>query len=113
MSKKVVSKEVDSLLQHGEGATIEERIAGLVLDSLSKKLRECEEEIYQYEVKYGMSFVEFKRAWEKDKILNKYSHEIERDFMIWEGLEVERKKWLAKIRKLHQRRKSSLIAVTG
>ena len=104
MDIKDIPEEIASLIQYGEGETMEERIKGLVIDSLCKKLRECEEEIYQYEIKYGMNFDEFKRAWEEDKIPGKYSHQIERDFMVWEGLEVERRKWLTKIRELRYNR---------
>ncbi|MBU0567581.1 hypothetical protein KJ693_04310 [bacterium] len=78
-----------------EGDTLERKISNLVDDNLLKRLRECEEEIYKFEVKYRMPFPEFKQAWEKDEIPDKYSHRIERDYMVWEGLEVEKKKWLS------------------
>ncbi|MCD6167620.1 hypothetical protein J7K19_13120 [bacterium] len=108
MDIKDMPEEITSLVQYGEGETVTEKIKGLVIDSLCKKLRECEEEIYQYEIKYGMDFDEFKRAWEEDKIPRRYSHQIERDFMVWEGLEAERRKWLSKIKELLHNNKIAL-----
>jgi hypothetical protein len=40
-----------------------------------------------------MTFTEFAEAWESDEIPNKWSHRVERDHMIWEGLEAEKRRW--------------------
>lgn len=45
-----------------------------------------------------MDYKGFKEAWEKGAIKRKHSHEVERDFMEWEGFVTERKKWLNVLR---------------
>jgi len=35
----------------------------------------------EFEAKHGMQFEEFATKWKADKIPNRYSHEIERDYM--------------------------------
>jgi hypothetical protein len=47
-----------------------------------------------------MTFKDFKIEWSKGKIAKKHSHEIERDYMEWEGFEEEKKHWLSTIRKI-------------
>ena len=41
-----------------------------------------------------MKFEEFRRAWEAEKIKDKYSHEVEADYIEWEALEMEKERWL-------------------
>lgn len=67
----------------------------LVSADLARRLRECKREIGDFELKYRMTFTEFTEAWESDEIPNKWSHQVERDYMIWEGLEAEKRKRLA------------------
>ena len=55
-------------------------------------LKECEEYLFRYESKYGMDFPTFVELWEQGEIPNKRSHEVERDFMEWEGFVMERSK---------------------
>lgn len=62
------------------------------------RLKECEELIFTFEARYGMDFNDFKKAWEDGKIKNKHSHQVEKDFMEWEGFESERIKWLNALR---------------
>jgi hypothetical protein len=62
---------------------------------LAKRLWDCEHEIGDFELRYGMTFAEFAEVWEGDVIPNKWSHQVERDYMVWEGLEAEKRKWLA------------------
>jgi hypothetical protein len=73
------------------------------------QLQECEEEIRQYELKYGMTFPEFAEAWERGEIPKRWSHPVERDYMEWEGLEAERKKWLSLLKNLPSTDKKASI----
>jgi len=52
------------------------------------------------ELKYRMTFAEFAEAWEQGAIAGRWSHAVERDYMEWEGLEEERRQWLARLRAL-------------
>jgi hypothetical protein len=67
---------------------------------LQSQIRACEREIETYELKYGMICAEFVEAWEQGAIADRRSHAVERDHMEWEGLEEERRQWLARLRAL-------------
>jgi hypothetical protein len=47
-----------------------------------------------------MICAEFVEAWEQGAIADRRSHAVERDHMEWEGLEEERRQWLARLRAL-------------
>lgn len=89
-----LSEELIDKLKIVEGGEFGEKILNLLETNALMKLKECEEQIFVFESKYGMEFENFKKAWEKGVIKGKHSHEVERDFMEWEGFESERKKWL-------------------
>jgi len=82
------------------GKTYEEKIEMLALDSFVSKLKECNEEIFEFETKYGMSFDEFEKAWDEDEIRDKHSHEVETDYIEWEAIEQEKSRWLSVLRKM-------------
>ena len=58
------------------------------------RLKECEESLFQFESRYGMDFESFTKAWDEDEISEKHSHEVERDYMEWEGFHGEKRKLL-------------------
>jgi hypothetical protein len=89
-----------SYLRHIEGETTDEKLLALLSAYLSSQVRQCEEEIAEYELKYQMTFDQFAAAWESGLIADPHSHEVERDYMEWEGLEAEKGKWLALLRAL-------------
>ena len=95
-----LSKEILEFFDYIEGDTPGKKIIKLIRSDLARRLRECEEEIYKFEIKYGSTFREFADAWERGEIENKYSHWVERDYMVWEGLDAEKKKWLELLKKL-------------
>ena len=47
-----------------------------------------------------MTFEEFKDLWDKGEIKDKYSIEVEADYIEWEALEMEKRHWLALLRRL-------------
>ena len=95
---------VVEMLEHLDGETQEQRVLSLVASDLENRLRECEREIGEYELKHRTMFSEFSQAWREGKIPDPWSHDVERDYMVWEGLEAERRKWLSALRKLDQLR---------
>ncbi len=90
-----LSEKVYDKLEVVEGKEIDEKIFHLLETNALMRLKECEEHIFKFEAKYRMDFKGFKSAWEKGDIKPKYSHQVERDFMEWEGFVTERKKWLS------------------
>ncbi|GAG86578.1 unnamed protein product [marine sediment metagenome] len=98
-----IPNSMKEILQFAEGKTIQEKLARLLLSDLENRLRSCTERLYEFEKKYGLEFKEFKEAWEKDKVPEKFSYEIERDYMEWESLEDEHDLLLSKLREMKER----------
>lgn len=93
LSEKLIDK-----LKIIEGKEINEKIFSLLETNAIMRLKECEDLIFAFEAKYGMDFNGFKKTWEDGNIKNKHSHQVEKDFMEWEGFESERIKWLNTLR---------------
>ena len=83
-----------------QGRDIQEKLSRLVENNLLLQIKECEELIFKFESKYGMDFENFAALWEADGIKNRHSHEVERDYMEWEGFAQERTKLLNALRSL-------------
>ena len=98
-----LSEELFDKLKIVEGKKLDEKINNLLETNALMRLKECEDEIFECESKYGMDFEGFKEVWKTKSIKEKHSHEIERDFMEWEGFEFERKKWLNTLRYIKKR----------
>ena len=81
-----------------EGDRFDEKLLRLLETNALMRLKECEERLFGFESKYGMDFDSFTKAWKDGDIKDKHSHTIERDYMEWEGFELERKKWLNVLR---------------
>jgi hypothetical protein len=92
--------EVLESLEQVEGRNFTEKIKNLLKQRMLAQLRECGEQILEYEAKYGMSFEQFETAWKGDEIEDKHSHKVERDLMEWEGFVLERQRWLSMLRGL-------------
>ena len=71
-------------------------------ESLEHHIRTCNEALSHFEAKYGLTFADFAQAWQEDKIPDKHSHEVERDFMEWEAHHMEKEDLLAAVREFHQ-----------
>ena len=98
-----IPNSMKEILQFAEGKTIQEKLARLLLSDLENRLRSCTDRLYEFEKKYSLAFKEFKEAWEKDKVPEKFSYEIERDYMEWESLEDEHDLLLSKLREMKER----------
>lgn len=54
-------------------------------DLVRLKLMEAEQNLKTFAGRYGMPFEQFQRAWEEERIPNKHSYEVEKDFWEWEA----------------------------
>ena len=97
-----IPNSMKEILQFAEGKTIQEKLARLLLSDLENRLRSCTERLYEFEKKYSLAFKEFKGTWENNKVPEKYSYEIERDYMEWESLDDEHDLLLSKMRKMKE-----------
>lgn len=94
MTTLTLNPQIVSHLEFIEGSTPDDKLLSLLETYLAAQLRVCEQEIGEYEVKYRSTFAEFAEAWNQGQIPDRHSHEIERDYMEWEGLVAEKKRWL-------------------
>ena len=62
-------------------------------DLLRLRLKEVEERVYGFESRYRMKYAEFKQAWDANKIADKHSYEVERDYWEWEAAVGDEKKY--------------------
>jgi len=62
-------------------------------DLVCLKLKEAEERVKQFEERYRMNFEDFKKAWDKGRIPNKHSYEVERDYWEWEAAMTDRQRF--------------------
>jgi len=84
------------------GVNLEAKLENLTRENLEHQIRECNEALSRFEAKYGLTFADFARAWQEDKVPHKHSHEVERDFMEWEARHMEKEDLLAAVREFHQ-----------
>lgn len=80
---------------------LKEKINSFLLSAMETQLEKYSREILKFEKKYGRSFNEFERMWDEGKIEDKYSNEIEGDFMDWEMMEMEKKEFLTILSRVH------------
>lgn len=102
MQTIAVADSIINNMVYVPGNNIEEKLSNLMVSNFTLQLRECEEALFRYEAKYGMVFDEFADAWDAGEF-DRYSHEIERDYMEWEGFSQERKHLLSSIKEMRRR----------
>jgi len=59
-------------------------------DLVRLRLREVAEEIQRFEERYQRTFDAFQQAWEANRIAEKHSYEVERDYWEWEAAVMNR-----------------------
>lgn len=85
MISDVISKPVYRILSDlTQEARVEVALPLAVKDWVRLKLQETRQQRTAYEQQYGMDFVAFKQAWERDAILSQHSFEVEQDYWEWE-----------------------------
>jgi len=89
----------DTLRRLGE---LEVDALKIFIRGLKELLKECEEEILNFEIKYGVSFEKFREISEKGDLGDPFSYPLEKDTMIWEDLIIEKGLRLNMIRELEQ-----------
>lgn len=91
-----VDRDIYNVLVQSFGKeTLNKKIDSILLSSIEYSLEKYTKEILKFEEKYGDSFIEFEKMWDEGKIAEKYSYEVESDFVDWEMLEMEKKELLS------------------
>lgn len=97
---EVDSKIYNALVDSFGKDALNKKIDNILLSGIESSLEKYTREILQFEEKYGDSFKEFEKMWDRDEIKAKHSYEIESDFIDWEMLEMEKKELLLIFSKL-------------
>ncbi|MEK6888036.1 MAG: hypothetical protein AABX14_03770 [Candidatus Aenigmatarchaeota archaeon] len=61
-------------------------------DALEHRMELVEKGMKNFEKKYGMNFSEFKKKWHEGKIKNKFSYNVEKEYIEWETLDTRKKR---------------------
>lgn len=86
------------------GAEEEETAMKVLTTGLRELLRECEQEILEFEIKYGMPFEKFKEELDAGKLGDLHSYPLEKDAMVWEDLVKEKQIRLESLRRMERLR---------
>ena len=101
-----LSDSIKEILEYAHGKTFDEKVSNLIFSDLDRRLHLCIERILGFEKKHGMSFEEFEKIWQGDKIPDKHSHDVESDYMEWESLDDEHRILLSLFKKVNEEIKS-------
>jgi len=64
---------------------VEVALSLAIKDWLRLKLKEAREQREAFEQRYAMDWQAFEQAWRENRIENKHSYEVERDYWEWEA----------------------------
>ena len=96
-----LSHDLRSIFE-GLGESGENELKRVLMAGFKEFLKECEEEILEFEIKYGLPFEKFKEGFEAGKFGDSSSYPLEKDAMVWEDLIKEKQIRLESIRKLER-----------
>lgn len=98
MAAVEMAPQIQLLLDEIGGETTDQKIAHLLLNELRRYLEECEREMLDLEIKYGLTYEEFKAHLEAGKLGDPFSYPLEQDAMRWDDLMAERQHWLSRLK---------------
>jgi len=75
-------------------------IEAVTMDALRMRLRDVVDGLGAFEARYGRSFEQLAADWNGGRVVDRFAHRVERDFMEWEALTMERQELLDLIREL-------------
>lgn len=104
MKTITLAEDILDNLAFVRGQDLQEKLTRLIENNILLQLKECEDFHFKFESKYGMDFSTFAEVWEGGGIPDRQSHDVERDFMEWEGFAQERIKLLKALRNMKKLR---------
>lgn len=91
---------LNPILTQLPGNTFTQKIARVLSHEIRRYLSECEQQILELEIRYGLEYQDFRRKLEVGELGNEFSYPLEEDAMQWEDLVIEKKHWLGQLRTL-------------
>lgn len=95
-----VAPQLEPVLEHLQGATLDEKLARLIANELRRNLEQVERETLEFEIKYGVDYDQFVARLERGELGDPFSYEREQDAMRWESLIAEKRLWLEQLRRV-------------
>jgi len=102
MSLIKIEPELKDLI-HSLGSDAEAEAVKIFNMGLKEILKKCEEEILELEIKYGLSYDEFKLKLDSGELGDPFSYPLEKDTVLWEDLMAEKRIRLKIIRQVEKR----------
>jgi hypothetical protein len=91
MSAVVLPRDISRALTELTGESrVDVALVLLVREYAHHKLMEINDELKQYEQKYGMPFEAYKRLWDSEDRPEHYAFEAEKNYLEWEALVTRR-----------------------
>jgi len=86
MNADAISKPIYRILTNlTQESRLDVALPLAVKDLVRLKLKEAREQRESFEQRYETDFVAFQEAWHAERITNKHSYEVERDYWEWEA----------------------------
>jgi hypothetical protein len=95
-----IAPQLEPVLEHLQGKTLDEKLARLIANELRRYLEQVEREALEFEIKYGVDYEQFTTKLERGKFGNPFTYEREQDAMRWESLTAEKRMWLEQLRRV-------------
>lgn len=90
MYEGVISKPIYRVLSNlTQESRVEVALPLAIKDWVRLRLKETRQQREKFEQRYQMDFPAFQQAWQEDRITDKYSYEVERDYWEWEAAETD------------------------
>lgn len=97
---EIDQKIYDALVESFGEAALKGKIDDILLSAMENLLEQYSKRILTLEEKYGVSFATFDKMWDENRVKDKFSHEVEGDFIDWEMLEMEKRDMLSALVRL-------------
>ncbi|MFH1634161.1 MAG: hypothetical protein ABIG63_09140 [Chloroflexota bacterium] len=93
-----IAYHLQPIIEQLPGNTFNQKISGILSNEIRRYLAECEQELLDLEICYGLDYWEFKEKLAQGELGDEFSYPREEDAMRWEDLVKEKKHWLKQIR---------------
>ncbi len=98
MAVAEVMPQMLGVLDKIEGETMNQKIARLLSNELRRRIQDCEQEILELEIKYGMMYEQFQEQLQAGDLGDPFSYPLEQDAMRWDDLVAEKQHWLGELK---------------
>jgi len=100
MTTVEVDYHLHPILEQLPGSSFSKKIAGILSNEIRRYLIDCEQEMLDLEIRYGLDYREFRENLTSGRLGDEFSYPLEEDAMRWDDLCAEKKHWLEQLRSI-------------